>query len=91
MQLSSETSQPAPPTDSATQRRWQQMGTCYYVMHQYPRWEMFQKKRGLPPARDIEKVLQWDGRSDDSGKGYQVITSFLESKRTKSDTANQVK
>ena len=51
------------------------LATCYYQMEMYPDWEKEQKRLGLVPAREIEKLLRWDGVSE-MGEGYQVITKY---------------
>jgi hypothetical protein len=53
------------------------LGTCYYHMGFYPKWEEYQRLVGLSPARLIEKILRWDGKSDYSGKGYETVTAHL--------------
>ena len=52
--------------------------TSFYNLTLYNDWEELQRRRGLMPARDIEKALKWDGRSSD-GEGSKVINQYLSS------------
>ena len=52
------------------------LGSCYYQLCQFEAWEALQKKRGLTPAREIEKALTWDGDSDSSGYGRAAILKY---------------
>ena len=58
---------------------WQHecLATCYYQLQMYPQWEQQQRALGLRPARDIEKALRWDGKSNNSGRGNAVVREYL--------------
>ena len=47
--------------------------TCYYQLCLFEQWEAMQKRRGLTPAREIEKSLLWDGKSSSSGQGRVAV------------------
>jgi hypothetical protein len=51
------------------------LGTCWYNLKFFEKWEKSQRRQGLMPARDLEKLLQWDGISDVSGRGFETIIS----------------
>ena len=57
---------------------WRRIGTCNYVLCQYPAWEAVQEKRGLTTARTTELSLQWDKKSDYSGRGRETIIAQRE-------------
>ena len=69
-----------------TNALWRRIGTCNYVLCRYPEWEKAQERRGLMTARAIESDLQWDKKSDDSGRGRQLVQEYREALKTK-DTA----
>ena len=52
---------------------WRRIGTCNYVLCRFPEWEAAQEKRGLKTARAIELGLQWDKKSDYSGRGRETV------------------
>lgn len=52
---------------------WSRLGTCYYQLNLYPQWEQMQQRRGLKPARAIEKSLEWDEKSSFNGQGAPTI------------------
>lgn len=55
------------------------LGSCYYQLCLFEPWEALQKQRGLTTAREIEKSLTWDGKSDSSGYGrVAVLKSRIE-------------
>jgi hypothetical protein len=71
-----------PPED--TPQLQKRLGTSYYALALFDKWETMQRKRGLTPARDIEKSLHWDRKlMDETGKGRQLITEFLQARETK--------
>jgi len=51
--------------------------TCFYNLNRYNDWENVQRRRGLTPARDIEKSLKWDGKGNFSGHEYGWLTYVL--------------
>ncbi len=57
---------------------WRRIGTCNYVLCQYPAWEAMQEKRGLTTARTTELNLQWDKKSDYSGRGRETVIAQKE-------------
>ena len=55
---------------------WRRIGTCYYALNQYEKWEAAQRKRGLRTARDIETSLRWDGKLNTDGRGREIIAAY---------------
>jgi hypothetical protein len=60
-----------------------------YQLRLYDEWESEQRRQGLRPARDIEKALKWDGKSDNSGRGHTVVTEYLNSLANPSPPTHQ--
>lgn len=60
-------------TDDGIPEIYRRIGTCYYQLCMFDKWEAFQKRRGLNPAREIEKSLLWDGVRGWSGRGHTAI------------------
>ena len=46
-------------------------------MGHYSEWEEVQRYIGMKPARDVEKSLSWDGKSD-MGEDYQAVVEYLD-------------
>jgi len=59
-----------------TPKLWKQEATCFFNLSRYNGWEGLQRREGLTPARDIEKALKWDGKSDSSGRGHTSVTAY---------------
>ena len=54
------------------------LGTACYHLGLYPAWEEAQRRRGLQPARDVEKALRWDWVvKDNTARGRQVVEAYL--------------
>ena len=54
------------------------LGTCYWALRMFEKGEEQQRKMGVVPARDVEKVIRWDEKNfKDSGSGYEIVTDFL--------------
>lgn len=60
-------------TDAKIQEVYERIGTCYYQLCLFDKWEAFQERRGLVTARATEKSLLWDGKTAASGKGRSYI------------------
>ena len=61
-------------TDAAqTDALWRRIGTCDYVLCQYPQWEAAQEKRGLVSARTVDLALRFDPKIDSYGRGRDAI------------------
>ena len=65
-----------PSNENAAWRR-ECLTTCYYQLQLYLQWEQEQRDAGLRPARDIEQALRWDGKSNNSGRGNDVVREYL--------------
>ncbi len=63
--------------NEGAERNYLRLTACYYQMSMLNKWEFFQKKRGLLTAREIEKSLVWDGKSDSSGHGRNAVIQSL--------------
>lgn len=65
---------------AAGDRSWMRecLKTCLHQLRLYAQWEEQQRGVGLRPARDIEKALSWDGKSNNSGRGNAVVRKYLE-------------
>ncbi len=51
---------------------------CYYALHCFEPFEKAQKQLGLTTAREIEKALQWDRKTnEDSSSGRYVVTDYV--------------
>jgi hypothetical protein len=62
-------------------KRSPDLGTCYFALNEFGRWEDCQRKQGLIPARAIEKALRWDRRIPTySGRGHQTVVDYLQNK-----------
>lgn len=71
-------------TAAAMPRLNARLGTGYYNLNLYPQWEDTQQRRGLTPARDIEKALQYDeptiannAGDEFSGRGRRTVRGYL--------------
>ena len=64
------------------QELYARTATCYYQLCMFDEWEAFQKRRGLTPAREVEKSLLWDGKNNWSGRGrVSVLNVTAESEK----------
>ena len=73
-------------TDDKIEEVYRRIGTCYYQLDMFDKWEAFQKRQGLIPAREIEKSLLWDGKSNSSGQGrISVLSAIAESAKSTTD------
>jgi len=61
------------------------LGSCYYQMRMFDKWEKCQRSLGLTPARDIEKAIKWNGLTIGSGKGYENVIYYLVAKPKKKE------
>ena len=64
-------------TSDDIQELYSRTATCYYQLCMFDKWETFQKRRGLIPAREIEKSLLWDGKSNSSGQGRVAVLNAV--------------
>ena len=63
-----------------------QLGSCYYQMRMFDKWEKCQRGVGLTPARDIEKSLRWDGVKRGRLGVYNTVLKPVEAPRQESST-----
>jgi hypothetical protein len=52
--------------------------TCQYQLGLYEKWEAGQVALGKTPARQIEKALRWDQETSFNGRGFEIISSYVE-------------
>ena len=63
------------------QELYHRAATGYYRLGLYEKWEAGQVLCGKTPARQIEKALRWDQKSSYSGRGYEVLSEYVQQGR----------
>ena len=64
------------------------LSASYYNLSLYEQWEKAQKRRGLTPAREVEKSLVWDGQQPTTGNQRQLILAQTEAGPTQPQGEN---
>lgn len=82
-------------TSLGTPRLTARLGTGYHALNLFPKWEETQRKRGLVPARDVEKSLRFDvptqilnGGDSFSGRGRFTVLGSLARQASQSQPLN---
>jgi hypothetical protein len=69
------------PAGTEKQRLLARATTCQYQLGQYEKWEAGKVAQGKTPARQVEKVLRWDQETSFNGRGFEIISGYVEQKK----------